>query len=403
MILCEYGCGKEGKYINKNGKWCCSKSPNSCINIRKKCSAGLRKAHADGKMSIKHLDNVRAWSKGKTSLNDPRIRSTIRDNFDKYFCKHDKYIKIDAMKLFLKRTELIKYECYICKLKEKWQKKELKLHLDHIDGDRKNNNLTNLRWLCPNCHSQTITYCKAKNNVQKKYVSEEQLITHIKESNSMTQVLKKAHLSLAGLHYERIKNVMEKHRLCFYNVKPHKCISCGTRIGSKNKTGFCLKCNPVKAKKSKNAKKRIKCKNSECSAYIKKNQSGYCRPCYNKIVNVKIKERPDAQTLLQEVIKSPMLQVGKKYGVSDSAIRKWLKSYGLPHRSSDLKKLKKIDEKPIGRELLNYQQEIKMKDKEKLKKWEPMTKYWDGPKECKLPLATMFENQEKYKKEKIIS
>ena len=33
--LCEYGCGQEGKYQLKNGKFCCSKSVNSC-SIKKK-------------------------------------------------------------------------------------------------------------------------------------------------------------------------------------------------------------------------------------------------------------------------------------------------------------------------------------------------------------------------------
>ena len=33
------------------------------------------------------------------------------------------------------------------------------LQLDHIDGDRSNNELGNLRLLCPNCHALTDTYC----------------------------------------------------------------------------------------------------------------------------------------------------------------------------------------------------------------------------------------------------
>jgi hypothetical protein len=40
-----------------------------------------------------------------------------------------------------------------------WNGKALTLHLDHIDGDCHNHRLVNLRLLCPNCHSQTVTYC----------------------------------------------------------------------------------------------------------------------------------------------------------------------------------------------------------------------------------------------------
>lgn len=35
MMLCEYGCGQEAKHQLKNGKWCCSKSWNSCPQSRK--------------------------------------------------------------------------------------------------------------------------------------------------------------------------------------------------------------------------------------------------------------------------------------------------------------------------------------------------------------------------------
>lgn len=53
-------------------------------------------------------------------------------------------------------------KCDICGLDNKWQEKELKFILDHIDGDASNNNRNNLRLICPNCDSQLSTY-KSRN------------------------------------------------------------------------------------------------------------------------------------------------------------------------------------------------------------------------------------------------
>lgn len=53
---------------------------------------------------------------------------------------------------------LLEYNCEKCDNGGKWMGHNLSLHLDHINGVHNDNRLENLRFLCPNCHSQTDTY-----------------------------------------------------------------------------------------------------------------------------------------------------------------------------------------------------------------------------------------------------
>lgn len=77
----------------------------------------------------------------------------------------------DSITLRKYLTMTREYKCESCGIAE-WNDKKLSLHVDHINGDADNNKPTNLRLLCPNCHSQTETFCgrNKKNTKRSSYM-----------------------------------------------------------------------------------------------------------------------------------------------------------------------------------------------------------------------------------------
>ena len=53
-------------------------------------------------------------------------------------------------------------KCTECGQSSIWNGMPLRLQLDHKNGDTSDNRVPNLRFLCPNCHSQTETFCRVK-------------------------------------------------------------------------------------------------------------------------------------------------------------------------------------------------------------------------------------------------
>ena len=144
------------------------------------------------------------------------------------FCENSQYSRFHLKKRIVEK-KLIEYVCCFCGNNGFWNEKKISLHLDHINGINNDNRLDNLRFLCPNCHSQTETYGGKVNR------------------------------------------------------KTHIC-DCGN-------------------KKHKTSDKCISCSNLE----KRKNQ------------------RPSKDILIEEVKIYGFKGTGRKYGVSDNAIRKWIK------------------------------------------------------------------------------
>lgn len=92
--------------------------------------------------------------KGKSAItNTTKLNTVEKEDILKENCRHQRTV----LRRYIIKNNLIPYKCAICGCVE-WQGKTLSLELDHINGINNDNRLENLRFLCPNCHSQTSTY-----------------------------------------------------------------------------------------------------------------------------------------------------------------------------------------------------------------------------------------------------
>ena len=130
---------------------------------------------------VPEQDFIRTMN-NSTSIRQALLSLGLSDGFDNYnklcmrcnqlnikaqsICKYNDSIELDCSKKLttkarnqILKENLLEYKCAKCNLSE-WQGKQLSLHLHHIDGDHYNNDLSNLKFLCPSCHSQEPVHRK---------------------------------------------------------------------------------------------------------------------------------------------------------------------------------------------------------------------------------------------------
>ena len=186
---------------------------------------------------------------------------------------------------------LKEHRCECCNVVE-WLGQPIKLELHHINGNHNDNRLENLQLLCPNCHAYTDNY-RGKNQ-GKSAQSENSEVESCKFEETLTDNAD-GNLEPSQKNYiileEGVETIHKKSKSKKI-IEPKYCAYCGTELlGNARRNKYC---------------------STECSHKA----NGSKRPPVNELLD-RFKE-----------LKS-YLQVGKFYGVSDNAVRKWVKLYQI--------------------------------------------------------------------------
>ena len=121
----------------------------NCLQCNKECSWGHSKIN---KFCSRDCQSLWHWE------------NTTKPSIERGEATHH---SVFVLKKYL--IEKFGEKCFDCPTGNTWQDKRLVLQLEHADGNSDNNMPSNLKLLCPNCHSQSEFFgCKGQGNRYKK-------------------------------------------------------------------------------------------------------------------------------------------------------------------------------------------------------------------------------------------
>jgi hypothetical protein len=217
-------------------------------------------------------------------------------------------------KISLIESGLKQHKCEVC-YNSMWNNKPIPIELHHLNGDSTDNSIENLQIICPNCHAQTENY-KSKNRTTSKHgknLKEDDIIKILNTSFSITEALKLLIPNGRSVYLRNLcKNLLSENKaILLKKIKKEK------EPKKIKQIKLCIDCGCVKSKKG------IRCTN--------------CR-----IIFMDSKIKPPMDILVHEIQQMGYLQVGRKYGVSDNTVRKWIRGYSLNPKEIRFKNYKLI-------------------------------------------------------------
>ena len=193
-------------------------------------------------------------------------------SLDKILIENSTFVSSNHLRKKLLKEGIKLHKCEKC-LHEVWNNLPIPLELEHCNGINTDNRIENLLLLCPNCHAQTDHY-RGKNKLGYTYESREKRRIELDKIEIL-------------IKEEKVKIKSEQKK-----ILPSLC-----------------ECGNTKTKKAK-----------------------LCRDC--DYVERGSKIRPSIFQLMEDFKElKNFVQVGKKYGVSDNSVRKWLKVYKVSEES----------------------------------------------------------------------
>lgn len=249
-------------------------------------------------------------SKG-TTIENPNYKYDLKDAL----IENSPYSR-GNLKRRLFKTGLLQNVCSECGNEAMWNDVILVLHLDHINGINNDNRIENLRILCPICHALTPTF-RGRNKNKKEFSIQK---IDLSQENVFKPVTKKC----VSCEEPTINGMKLCHGCAQKQIQMYD-------INNMPASSEKKELKPVQRKELLRRRNNHKCK---CGKTIDLSSS-MCIDCMRK---ERRKNIPSKQDLILSILETNanFSALGRKYGVSDNAVRKWCKYHGLPVKKADL-------------------------------------------------------------------